>query len=373
MGIILHSLLNQAKEIALHLVNEVDDVDLVLAYGSLAQETADEFSDFDLLVLSDSIRVNWSFILQGRPIMLWTMTWKEAEQVAKGIQGSWCVGTAFLRNYRIFWSKSNQIEKRFRELSKYITEGSQEVLRRTITRFPYLYGHLWRLQEAINQNDTLTPPFLVWNIANAITQILSAINGNPLLHNWGNQIPEMEHFEIVPLDFISRYIQLVTSPSENVLSVATSLVTDVHSLLKTWFNDQKISESDFMHEMQNEYPGIIDGLNKIRSAVKTRNIVAVRAAAVEYTEFAIWLFKGMRGVNAEVRQFESVLDAITILSSKHQRLLRTLLVSRDFNQLLDVAEQLTNLLHSEMVNKGVKLPRVASIDEAIEFLRIEKV
>jgi hypothetical protein len=320
-------LLEQARKIVKSLVDETKDIDLVLAYGGLGRGTANEFSDFDLLVLSESVRISWAFIWRGRPVSVWTMTWDEAERLAKGSWGNWCVGVSIFSHSHILWSKSKASEKRFRSLGGIAEEGSQNVLEQKLSKYAILYGYIRILEDAISRNDTLTPAFLIWNIANGLTQILAALNKHPLIHNWGKQLCEMEQFDIAPDDFISRYKKLVTGLPETVLPIAQDLVEDVYKLLLSWFHDQSIPKEDFTSIIQNEWAGTLDCLNKIRSAAKEQNLIAARSAAVEYAEFTIWLFQGLRGKKAEVRQFESVPEVIGQLPSEHQVALGTLLQS----------------------------------------------
>jgi hypothetical protein len=255
------------------------------------------------------------------------MTWDEAERLAKGSWGNWCVGVSIFSHSYILWSKSKASEKRFRSLGGIAEEGSQNVLEQKLSKYAILYGYIRILEDAISRNDTLTPAFLIWNIANGLTQILAALNKHPLIHNWGKQLCEMEQFDIAPDDFISRYKKLVTGLPETVLPIAQDLVEDVYKLLLSWFHDQSIPKEDFTSIIQNEWAGTLDCLNKIRSAAKEQNLIAARSAAVEYAEFTIWLFQGLRGKKAEVRQFESVPEVIGQLPSEHQVALGTLLQS----------------------------------------------
>ena len=134
-------LLEQARKIIKSLVEVTKDIDLVLAYGSLSRRTANEFSDFDLLVLSESIRISWAFIWRGSPISVWTMSWDEAERLAKGLWGNWCVGGSIFSHSLILWSKSKASEKRFRSLGAVAEEGSQNVLEQKLSKFAILYGY----------------------------------------------------------------------------------------------------------------------------------------------------------------------------------------------------------------------------------------
>jgi hypothetical protein len=363
-------LLLQAKKIAYSIVEETKNIDLVLAYGGLSRRTTNEYSDFDILVISKSSRITWTFVWRGRPVSVWTMSWDEAERLAKGQWGNWCVGASIFSNSLILWSSSKTNEKRFRSLRAVAEEGSHNILEQKLSEFSLLYGYIRKLEDAISCNDVLTPAFLVWDIAKGLIQILSALNNQPLVNNWGRQIEEIKQFKIVPGDFVPRYRKLVTSPPMTALPIARDLVKDVHKLLLTWFHDQSIPKESFALEIKNEWPGALDCLNKIHSAVKDKNPIALRYEAVEYAEYAIWLFQGIRGRKSEVRQFESVPEVITQLPSEHQAALSTLLQSQESHELTAAAEKVKDLLRLEASAVGISLPVVNSLEEAKAFLQI---
>ena len=299
-----------------------------------------------------------------------TMSWDEVAGIAKGNQGSWSVGASIFENHLVLWSKSKDIEQQFREASRYIPEGSQEVLRKAIRNFACLYGQLWRLQDAINHNDAVTPSFLIWNIAIRTSEILAALNKKPMIQNWGKQLHEMSEFEITPHEFTTRYTQLVTSSPENAILIAESLILDLDILVRQRFNDQKLSKSDSIGLIENEWSGIVDCLNKVYSAARTKNLVAIRYAAVEFAEFAIWILRSMQGDQSDPRYYKKTLDELDKLPSKGQILLETLLVSMDIDHLVEASEQLAGLLKSRFMEEGVKPAIAQSVSEARVYLQI---
>jgi hypothetical protein len=298
------------------------------------------------------------------------MSWNQITGVAKGIHGTWSVAASIFENHLVLWSRSKDTETQFREISRYIPDGSQEVLRRSITNFTSLYGQLWRLQDAVNHSDVLTPSFLVWNIATRISHILSALNKKPLIHNWGKQLLEMNEFEITPPEFITRYEQLVTSPPEEALIIATNLVLDLDVLLRQWFNEQKMSREDSIGIIEGEWSGVVDCLNKVRSAAKSQDIVSTRYAAVEFAEFAIWILRSIQGDQSDPKRFKKTLDELDKLPPEAQEPLEILLTSIEVDRLVDAGEKLTNLLKSTMEQEGVNSAIAESVSEAKSHLRI---
>ncbi|MFX1475254.1 MAG: nucleotidyltransferase domain-containing protein [Promethearchaeota archaeon] len=368
-----NSTLRYAKEIAEFLVEKTQSIDLILAYGSLGRGTTDEFSDFDLLVVSESKRISWNFIWQNRPVSVWTLTWKEAEELVKGHRGVWSVGAALLTHNKILWSKSKESEKRLQALTDYLTEGSQAVLRKTVLGFNSIYGYLWRLQEAVKRNDSLSPAFLVWDIGNALVGILAALNGAPLINNWGRQQAELERFDLLPSDFISRYTKLVTSTPKDALIIASELVDDVYTLVSSWFQTQRVQKAEFIQQVEESWPGNLEYLNKIRRAVSLQDLVAGRYAAVDFAEFAIWFFHGLRERKTEIHRFDKPHELVGQLPPAYQIEIGALLQSQDLERLVEAAAKLTNQMQSEAIAAGATLPLAATLTEAKAFLKISNI
>ncbi|MFX1367372.1 MAG: nucleotidyltransferase domain-containing protein [Promethearchaeota archaeon] len=366
----MQNLLEQAKTIAEAIVEEATGIDLILVYGSLARGTVNTYSDIDILVISDKTLVSWAFVLDGRPVSVRSMTWDEAIGVAKGIHGTWSIGSSIFENHLVLWSKSKDVELQFLEASKYIPDGSQKILEKAVTNFTNLYGQLWRLQDAINHEDFLTPSFLIWNIAIHISDILAALNKKPMTHNWGKQLPEMSEFRIAPAEFASRYTQLVTSPPEVALPIATNLVLEMETLVREWFNDQKLSRTNSVDTVKDEWSGVADCLNKIRSAAEAQDLISIRYSAVEFAEFAIWLLRSIHGDQSNPKRFGKTLDELDGLPSGSQKSLETLLVSMNVDTIVEAGEQLAGFLESSIMNEGVKPAVAESVDEGKVFLRI---
>lgn len=363
-------LMGQAKEIAEAIAEEAKDIDLILTYGSLARGTTNSFSDIDILVISDTTSVSWSFVLNGRPVSVRSMTWDETTGVAKGIHGSWSTGASIFENHLVLWSKSGEVEKQFLKASRYIADGSQKVLEKAVTNFTNLYGQLWRLQDAVNHNDLLTSSFLVWNIAIHISEVLAALNKKPLAHNWGKQLPEMNEFEITPVDFTPRYTLLVTGTPEEALSIATDLVIELEMLVRHWFNEQKLSKTDAVDIVKSEWSGIVDCLNKIHSAAEAQDLVSARYAAVEFAEFAIWLLRSFQGNHADPKRFGKTLDELDRLPLGSQKPLETLLASTVIDSIVEAGEQLASFLESSMKEKGVNPSVAQTVNDGKVFLRL---
>lgn len=100
--------LQMAEKIAEYVVEELGDhVKLILVYGSLARGEATEFSDLDMVVITDSISYSRSFVLKERPVDIWSMTLDECEKLITTPSISWGVAiTLFFQNKVLYGDQS---------------------------------------------------------------------------------------------------------------------------------------------------------------------------------------------------------------------------------------------------------------------------
>ena len=98
--------IEHAKEIGDVLLSSVSDIDLILLYGAFAQKRGHSRSDYDMIAICDSKKVKWEFVIDDQPICLWSMTWKEAEDVITGKDGPlWSIGVSSLVESVILYYK----------------------------------------------------------------------------------------------------------------------------------------------------------------------------------------------------------------------------------------------------------------------------
>jgi hypothetical protein len=193
-----------------------------------------------------------------------------------------------------------------------------------------------------------------------------------LVHNWGKQLDELSELEITPIDFSNRYTKLVTSPPEVALVIASDLVIELDGLVREWYNAQKISQEEIIPTLEHEWANILDCKNKVISAASTRNLVAVRYAAVEFAEFVIWMLHCLEGEQSDPRRFKKTIDALDKIPQDSQILLDTLLISMEIDELVRTANDLADLLKNSLEGVGIKPSVAQSAEEAKQYFRTSR-
>ncbi len=172
--------------------------------------------------------------------------------------------------------------------------------------------------------------------------------------------------------FIQKGIDLMKRSQESAFQIAKNLVEDVYELIKKASENESIQPLEFLMEVESDWSGTLDCFNKIRSAIESKDIVATRAAAVEFAEFAIWIFLGLRSTRSHVKYFDRVSEVLTVPPANHTNLLEILLTSQDLNQIEETSAQLIELLRSKVVARSDRLPIVDTIHDAKGYLSISK-
>jgi hypothetical protein len=365
----MSELLEQAKEIAKEFAEEFPEIDLIIAYGSLAQGRVHELSDIDMIAICDEKKVSWEFVLNERPISIWSMTWEKATKIAQGELDPWCMVTTFITTSKILWSKNDKMKEKFAALDKKLPKSNQKAIKRSIQNFRKVYGTLWLLQENIKNNKVLEVNFLVWDIANVLVSILAELNGHAMQNNWGKQQLEISTFSIIPGDFIERYENLITAKPNKVLSIAKELVDDVHILLKNWLKEHEKDQVEIIDRfVESEWSGVIEYYNKLKSAAGKNDIIAARYAATELSEYLLWAYMILNNRKWERNIFYSTEETLLKLSKKIPQNIETLLTSNNPSFLIEAATQAIKSLEEELIIRGANLPYAENLEEAKQFI-----
>ncbi|NHJ39408.1 MAG: nucleotidyltransferase domain-containing protein [Asgard group archaeon] len=361
-----------AQEIAKIIAGKTKSIDLVLLYGSIAQGKGHQYSDFDMIVVSDSEKVVWEFILNNRPISLWPITWEKIENILLGKEAIWSVSVTAFTHAQILWSKSNEHEKRFNNLFPKAKEGSINVLKSSIKDHTGIYCNLWLLDEYVKQNKLVNTPFLRWNIANHLVHILSALNNQPLFNNWGKQQEEIAKMKTLPKNFVKRYEEFLTIEPSKCVDIGRKLVDEVIQLLKIWIDENYKKTDETPKNIAMEWSGLIEFLNKIRSARINKDLIACKFAATDIARFAFWAYMILQNEKWDVAVFYPADETIGKMPRKIQKEVETLLLSDNFDSLLEAAKNITLDLKDELTNKGIEIPTTNTIKEAEKFIQISK-
>jgi hypothetical protein len=361
-----------AQEVAKIIAGKTKSIDLVLLYGSIAQGKGHQYSDFDMIVVSDTEKIVWEFILNNRPISVWPITWKKIENILLGKEAIWSVSVTAFTHAQILWSKSKEHEKRFKNLFSKVDEGSINTIKSSIKDYKNLFSLLWMLEDNIKQNKFVNTPFLRWNIANFLVHILSGLNNQPLFNNWGKQQEEISKMKILPKNFVKRYEEFITVEPSKSVEIGKNLIADVILLLNTWIDENDKETEEKPVNIAWEWSGLIEYLNKVRSSRIDKDLIACKFAATDIARFACWAYMILQKEKWDVSVFHPADETISKLPRKIQKDVETLLLSDDFDALLEAAKNITVDLKSELIDKGVEIPTTPSIKEAEKFIQISK-
>lgn len=362
--------IENAKKIVDVLLSIVSDIDLILLYGAFAQRRSHSRSDYDMIAICDSKEVKWEFVIDDQPICLWSMTWKDVEDVITGKDGPlWSIGVSSLVESVILYYKDDSIIEKFNNLKEKVIEGANNALKQAIRNFDSIYGQLWRLQKHTKENNVLELTFLKWNIITSLNCFLSVLNKRYLLHNWGKQFQEIAQFDILPEEYVSRAKEFLKSEPSIALELASKLVEDVRILLKKSLDSVK-NESE-IKKLGLEWPGVIEYLNKSKSAEEKKNLIAGLYAACDNAEYYLWGFNLLQEERWERNSFYSIQEGLSKIQDISVFNIKQLLLSQNLTELRHSTEQLVAQFKEEAVSKGLTLPIADSLDDGKKFIRVK--
>ncbi|MFX0207244.1 MAG: hypothetical protein ACFFDT_14745 [Candidatus Hodarchaeota archaeon] len=364
-------LLGIAKKIVDHLVSKVDGIDLIYVFGGVAQGREHSRSDLDMALISDIKDIRWEFVLNNKPIFVWSYSWEFLEKVTKGQIDHWSIWSGSIVHAKVLWYKSKHEFERFLQIKKQAKSGAKFAIHRAINSFDSIYGKLWRLQQLIEAKRVLDVRFVTWDIINGLVNILSALNAQYLVNNWGKQLNEIKNFKIIPHNFVNRYKDLLKAKPADALKIASSLVDDVNYLLKEWLIENKKSLNDDLKEIITDWPTVLEFLNKAINAAEKTDLASGLYAAIDNARFDLWAFTALRGIKWAKNGFYSVNEVLNHLPLGLQSNLVTLLESNDLTKLKIATEKLAVSLEKELKENGYILPIVSSLKEAQDFLQIK--
>lgn len=358
------------QQIAEAIAENVPEVDLILLYGSFARGLGHELSDYDLIIICDAKKVAWEFILNERPVLAWSMTWKFAEEIVTGEKGFWSTSAGSLVDGIILWEKNDKIRKKFEEIISKASIGSNRVVESVIQHFDSFYGKLWQIEKSIKDNKLENVRLLIWDLANAICHALAGLNNQYYQNNWGKQLSEIENFIIKPDNFKERYIRLVTSEPVKSLKIAEKLTEDIHELLIDWLDKKKPKPDKSFEEIITNWTAAIESLYSIKASAKRNNLTAGIYAVTDFIEFIFWLYMVLSEKRWDRNSFYPIDRYLRELPDTIRKNVEILLFSTQLEELALSTEKITQDLRKQLLTRGALLPEVKSLKEGLQFLRI---
>ncbi|MCG3254356.1 MAG: nucleotidyltransferase domain-containing protein, partial [Candidatus Heimdallarchaeota archaeon] len=351
------------------LVETVPDIDLVLLYGSFARGLGHELSDYDIIIICDTKKVVWEFILKERVVKAWSMTWEHAEKVVTGKTNVWITAAAALTHGIVLWEKSKEHHKKLEKVIEKVSEGSVTSVEKVLYWYESYYGKLWMINNSIKTGKTENVRFFIQEVANGICYALSGINNQYYLNNWGKQLPEIEEFSIKPENFTERYTEMVTAQPVRALEIAEDLLDETHKLLIGWLEKNKPHSSETYKGIVTEWPSVIEALNAIKSSAKKSNIAGIVFAVFDFTEMIFWAYMILQNKIWNRTIFYPMDEYLRKLPKVIRKDAEVLLYSNQMDELVFAAENITKDLKQRLIAKGAKLPIAKSLEDGAQFIQ----
>jgi len=356
------------KQIAAKFVEQIPEIDLVILCGSYARGMGHEHSDYDIIVICDTKKVVWEFILNERVIKAWPMTWEQAEKTVIGKTGVWVTAASSLTDGIIVWEKSKEHRKKFENVISKVTEGARVVVENALYWYDSYYGKLWLINKNIKTEKLENVRFRIQELANGICYALSGINNQYYLNNWGKQLPEIEEFTIKPENFTERYTEMITAKPERTLKIAEDLLDETQKMLIDWLEKNKPHPSETYKEIVTEWPSVIESLNAIKSTAKKSNIAGVIFAVFDFTEIVFWAYMILQNKIWNRTIFYPIDEYLKKLPNTITKDVEVLLHSNQMDELVRAAENIVQDLQQRLISKGAKLPIAKSLEEGVQFI-----
>ncbi|MFX1573734.1 MAG: nucleotidyltransferase domain-containing protein [Promethearchaeota archaeon] len=364
--------LQEIKQIAYLLAKNVPEIDLVILFGSFARNLGQELSDYDIMIICDSKKVVWEFMFNERPIQAWSMTWEYAEELVKGKLGCWSTSAGSLANGIVVWEKSLEHRQKLENILSKINQGGITVVKETMN-FDDLFSKLWLIEKNIENDKEENIRLLIWDIAIGVCHRLAGLNNQYFLNNWGKQLAEIEKFSIKPNNFTQRFEKLITAKPNKALKIAEELVDDLHLLYKNWLADNMDKPEETYKNIIAEWSSAVEGYYTIKSAAKNNDLNAGIYATTDLTEFFIWSYMVLQNKRWDRNSLYPIDEYIKKLPEVIKTDMEILLMSNKMDELTEAAENILENFRNQLISKNVKLPFAKTLEEGLQFLRVEDI
>ena len=357
------------KQIAAKIVEQVPEIDLIILYGSFARGLGHELSDYDIILMCDTKKVVWEYILNERVVKAWPMTWEYAEKVVTGKTNVWITAAAAFTNGIVIWEKSKEHRKKLENIKSKVSEGGKQTVENALYWYESNYGRLWLINKNIKTEKLENVRFRIQELANGICYALAGINNQYYLNNWGKQLPEIEEFTIKPENFTERYTEMITAKPVRALKIAEDLLDETQKMLIDWLEKNKPHPSETYKEIVSEWPSVIESLNAIKSTAKKSNIAGGIFAVFDFTEMVFWAYMILQNKIWNRTIFYPMDEYLKKLPNAINKDVEVLLHSNQMDELVRAAENIVQDLQQRLIAKGAKLPIAKTLEEGVQFIQ----
>lgn len=288
-------LLEVAEEIASTLSQNIEEIKLILTYGSVARNSSSQFSDLDMITLFDSEQekeqfkpqVNLNFLFQARPVDAWSSSFEKLEKTTSEIKSSmWLYQISGLLDCKILYSRDEESLNRFttfqETIRKIIVDHKNNI---TLIKKDY---HPWRIFYRLKQsreiNDIVSGRYAIWELIFNLITVYARLNDTYLTKNWGSNMSEAFQFSKLPDHFQEKVETLIVSQDWDQISNLFEELSETAQ--KDIEQSYKETSSLPVHDINDEFLGYIEYLNKIRAACLKQDLMTASYAA---SELQLWI------------------------------------------------------------------------------------
>ena len=289
-----------------------ENIAIIAIYGSYAWGKPTNLSDLDMYAIIDknTPKVSENFIYNGRSVDLWSMTWNDACKMARNElkENPWCVGAYLFTGSNIIYSRSSKDLERFNKLKEETILGDESIIKGLQSLFKDLLFFTKRIEGFIPEDDLLTQRWVVWNYINTTVNIISLLNKRYLKSNWGSNIKELtENLKFYPEKYQEKIVLLSHSHDKRIIiNTLNDLSRDIENLIQTKISFMKPDREEKLKErLAEEYIGIIEYVNKAKTACHEKNFIKVSYAI---TELQAWLNELVALIKLKERKNLTIFD-----------------------------------------------------------------
>ena len=263
--------------------NHSDKVALIFTYGSYAQGKTTETSDLDLAYITETGEIDClynSFIYKGIGNEFWPISWRRLERIASA-ETHYPVAAAMLAYSKILWSRSEDDLQRFNALKAQIEEYRKPekktfMLNKALDFYQEVYASIAKLSIEETLSGTRT---LAIKTAIDCSEALGYANQTYFTSGWGSNHQEVLTLKHRPENLQEQIETIISSTNkQDIREAAINLAQDTRKILIKM--QKEIAEpSNPKEQLRDYYPGILEYVNKIKTAQKKGDKVKATIAA----------------------------------------------------------------------------------------------
>lgn len=360
------------KILVSHVSAQYPSIDLILMYGSRAKGIASPRSDLEFIaIVDDETKVSVEVMFNAIGVDIWTTTWDYLEKLSM-IDTYWCLPAGSFATAKVVYSRTDGKEARFetiREKLKQPLDYADKNLDYANDFFSKLFEPLGRLQLAGFHQDLHQARDACWLIIIYSTRILSRVNNQYLLNNWGVNLYEVFEFKHIPVDFRILVHDLAASDNFEVLyHSAVQLVENMRMLLIELNRDRKVEDLKYDFIDNTTKVGNSTSysyLNKMRKAIDTSDILGASYAVHDFQIPILQDVIKLQGSWTKAHQFQLYHELVQFDKFED---FYPIISRQDFAELRVMVDRYEKEYGDYLQEIRRAVPEVSSLEELISFL-----